>query len=335
MSVISIITLLGFVLFAILLQNETINSYVKPVIPYLPVVSALIMYLIHQFDKDKRIKPKLRISDPKLLGRAMTPVEDATVSIDVVNIGKSKVNLKNLIVLLEQPHKYLPLIKKRVKKKIIGHRGVSLEPNTPIEPDSDISFNFRLACLYKEDTKFVKLGVKTSTGEIFWINARKFNKTVNEHITQYDDAINANTMSLHQICPDTDIESDIVGKLKLMADSGWDMSIIFEKTKQIFDSYEIHDIQWLGVVRDINSIEVRKRWKVHLYNSCSLRDIYTELDEHIASLFKSIVVRTYNELKDENIITIDVNEDQILNDLGIPYNIEHGDYESIVLPPEI
>ena len=58
-------------------------------------------------------------------------------------------------------------------------------------------------------------------------------------------------------------------------------------------------------------------------------DIYTQLDESISSLFKSVVVRTYNELKDSDIITVDVNEDQELNHLGIPYKIAHGDYKSI------
>ena len=37
-------------------------------------------------------------------------------------------------------------------------------------------------------------------------------------------------MSLFQKCPDTDIESDIVEKLKLMADGSWDIGIIFQKT---------------------------------------------------------------------------------------------------------
>ena len=60
-----------------------------------------------------------------------------------------------------------------------------------------------------------------------------------------------------------------------------------------------------------------------------MKDIYTKLDENISSLFKSVVLRTYNELRENNIITIDVNEDQVLNDLDIPYKIKHGDFESI------
>ena len=40
-------------------------------------------------------------------------------------------------------------------------------------------------------------------------------------------------MSLFQKCPDTDIESDIVKKLKLRADSSWDISVIFQKLGNI------------------------------------------------------------------------------------------------------
>ena len=57
------------------------------------------------------------------------------------------------------------------------------------------------------------------------------------------------------------------------------------------------------------------------YNVYSLKNIYTKLEESISSLFKSVAVRTYNELKNENTITIDVNEDQALNELDIPYNL--------------
>ena len=79
----------------------------------------------------------------------------------------------------------------------------------------------------------------------------------------------------------------------------------------------------------IDSIEVRKLRQIHLEQGYYLRDIYTRLDESISSLFKSVVVKTYNELRDSDIITVDVDEDQVLNDLGIPYKIEHGDYKSI------
>ena len=329
MSVISIITLLGFVLFAILQSTKIINLGANTLVVYLPVISGLIIHLINQVDKNKRIKPKLKINQPKLLGLAQKSVEDSIVSIDVANIGKSKVYLKQLIVLLKQPYKYLPFIKKRIKKGIIGFRGAAIDPNTPIEQNSDVSFSFNLAYLYNQDGKFVKFGVKTSTGDIFWINARKFNKTIREHITQYDHTINTNSMSLYQKCPDTDIESDIVKKLKSVADSSWDMDIIFEKTKEIFDSYQIYDIQWIGAISDIDSIQVRKLWQFHLYHSYSLKDIYTKLDESISFLFRSVVLRTYNELREGNIITVDVNEDQMLNNLDIPYKIQHGDYELI------
>lgn len=296
--------------------------------PSLTLVAGLIISFTGVFDKNKRIKPKLKIKDAVFLNQVQTSPENSIIGIDVANIGKSTAYLKRLIVLSEQPHKYLPLIKKRVTKKIIG-RGVSLKPNTPIEPNSDISFDFTLAYLYDEDCKFVKFGVETSTGEIFWINKRDFNKTIRKHKTQYHNRIDATFKTLFQKCPDTDIETDIVGKLKSMADSSWDMNIIFEKTKQIFASYEIHDIQWIGAIRDINSIEIKKLRKFHLPHSFYLKDIYTKLDENISSLFKSVVLRTYNELRENNIITIDVNEDQVLNDLDIPYKIKHGDYESI------
>ena len=297
--------------------------------PYLTLFTGVIIFFMGVFDKNRRIKPKLKIDQPKFLNRVQTSVENSTIGINVANIGKSKVYLKQLIVLLEHPHKYLPFIKKRVEKEVIGHRGVSLEPNTPIEPNSATSFHFGLAYLYNQDGKFVKFGVKTSTGEIFWINKRQFNKMVREHITQYHDTINTTFMSLFQKCPDTDIESDIVEKLKLMADGSWDIGVIFQKTKEIFDTYQIYDIQWIGAIRDIDAIEVRKLRQIHLGHGYYLRDIHTQLDESISSLFKSIVVRTYNELRDSDRITVDVNEDQELNDLGIPYTIKHSDYKSI------
>ena len=190
MSLINIIALLCFVLFAILLGTKTINLNMTAFVPYLPIISALIMHFINQIDKNKRIKPKLKIDQPKFLNIVQTSVENSTISINVVNVGKSKVYLKRLIVLLEQPRKYLPFIKKQVEKEVIGRPGVSLEPNTPIEPNSATSFHFGLAYLYNEDGKFVKFGVKTSTGEIFWINAREFNKTIRKHITQYHNTIN-------------------------------------------------------------------------------------------------------------------------------------------------
>ena len=329
MSLINIIALLCFVLFAILLGTKTINLNMTAFVPYLPIISALIMHFINQIDKNKRIKPKLKIDQPKFLNIVQTSVENSTISINVVNVGKSKVYLKRLIVLLEQPRKYLPFIKKQVEKEVIGRPGVSLEPNTPIEPNSATSFHFGLAYLYNEDGKFVKFGVKTSTGEIFWINAREFNKTIRKHITQYHNTINTTFMSLFQKCPDTDIESDIVEKLKSMADGSWDINIIFEKTKEIFDTYQIDNIQWIGAISDIDSIEVRKLWQIHFGHGYYLRDIYTKLDENISSLFKSVVLRTYNELKNSDVITVDVNEDQEFNNLGIPYKIKHGDYESI------
>lgn len=329
MSVINIIVLLSVVIFFIFLQTKIINLDMNTLGPSLTLLTAVIMYVMGRFDKNKRTKPKLKIDQPEFLNIVQTSVENSTISINVTNIGESKVYLKQLIVLLEQPHKYLPLIKKRIEKKVIGRPGVSLEPNTPIEPNSATSFHFGLAYLYNQDGKFVKFGVKTSTGEIFWINTREFNKTIRQHITQYHNTIDTTFMSLFQKCPDTDIESDMVKKLKLMADSSWDMNIIFEKTKEIFDAYQIHDIQWIGAIRDIDSIEVRKLWQLHLYHSCSLRDIYTKLDESISSLFKSVAMRTYNELKNENTITIDVNEDQVLNELDIPYKVQHGDYKSI------
>ena len=281
------------------------------------------------FDKNRRIKPKLKIDQPKFSNIVQTSVENSTIGINVVNVGKSKVYLKRLIVLIEQPYKYLPFKKKRVEKEVIGRGGVSLKPNTPIEPNSATSFHFRLAYLYDQDGKFVKFGVKTSTGEIFWIKPREFNKTIRKHITQYHNTIDTTFMSLFQKCPDTDIESDIVEKLKLMADGSWDIGIIFQKTKEMFDTYQIYDIQWIGAIRDIDAIEVRKLRQIHLGHGYYLRDIYTQLDESISSLFKSVVVKTYNELRDSDIITVDVNEDQELNDLGIPYKIEHGDYKSI------
>ena len=329
MSVKNIIVLLCVVIFFILLQTKIINWDMNTLGPSLTLLTAVIMYVMGRFDKNKRTKPKLKIDQPEFLNIVPTSFENSTISINVANMGESKVYLKQLIVLLEQPHKGLPFIKKRVKKKIIGHRGVSLEPNTPIEPNSATSFHFGLAYLYNEDGKFVKFGIKTSTSEIFWINAREFNKTIRKHITQYHNTINTTFMSLYEKCPDTDIESDIVKKLKLMADSSWGMNIIVEKTKEIFDTYQIHDIQWIGAIRDIDSIEVRKLWQLHLSHSYSLKDIYTKLEESISSLFKSVAVRTYNELKNENTITIDVNEDQALNELDIPYKVQHGDFKSI------
>ena len=331
-TVISIITLLCFVLFAFLQINKTINFGTNTLVLYLPVISGLIVHLvnqvINQIDKNKGIKPKVKIKDAVFLNQVQTSPENSTISINVANTGKSTAYLKRLIVLSEHPHKYLPFIKKRVTKKIIG-RGVSLKPNTPIEPNSDTSFYFTLAYLYDEDCEFVKFGVETSTGEIFWINKRDFNKTIRKHKTQYDNTINTTFKTLYQKCPDTDIETDIVEKLKSMADSSWDATIIFEKTKQIFDSYQIYDIQWIGAIRDINSIEVKKLRQFHLHNSFYIKDIYTKLDQNISSLFQSVVLRTYNELRENNIITIDVSEDQILNELDIPYKKKHGDYESI------
>lgn len=329
MSIINIFVVFCVLTFFILLQVKTINWDMNNFGPSFALLTAVIMYVMGRFDKNKRTKPKLKIDRPVFLNTAQTSVENSTIGINVANIGEAKVYLKQLIVLLEQPRKGLPFIKKRVKKEIIGHRGVSLEPNTPIEPYSDISFNFGLAYLCNQDGEFVKFGVKTSTGEIFWINAREFNKTVRKHITQYHNTINTTFMTLYQKCPDTDIESDIVKKLKLMADSSWDMNIIFEKTKQIFDTYQIHNIQWIGAIKDIDSIEVRKLWQFQLYHSCYLKDIYTKLEESISSLFKSVTLRTYNELRKENTITIDVNEDQVLNELEIPYKVQHGDFKSI------
>ena len=328
MSVINIIVLLCVVIFFILLQTKIINFDMNTLGPSLTLFTGVIMYVMGRIDKNKRIKPKLKIKDAVFLNQLQTSPENSTISINVANIGKSTVYLKRLIVLSEHPHNYLPFRKKRITKEIIG-RGVSLKPNTPIEPNSDTSFHFTLAYLYDEDCDFVKFGVETSTGEIFWINKRDFNETIRKHISQYDNTINTTFKTLFQQCPDTDIETDIVGKLKLMADSSWDMNIIFQKTKEIFDSYQIYNIQWIGAIRDINSIEVRKLWQFHLYHSRSLKDIYTELDESISSLFKSVAIRTYNELKNENIITIDVNEDQVLNELDIPYKVQHGDFKSI------
>ena len=329
MSLINIIAILCLSVLFILQITKIISLDMNILGPSLTLFAGLIISFMGVFDKNRRIKPKLKIDQPKFLNIVQTSVENSTISINVANIGKSKVYLKQLIVLLEHPHKGLPFIKKRVKKKIIGHRGVSLEPNTPIEPNSATSFHFGLAYLYDQDGKFVKFGVKTSTGEIFWINKRQFNKMVREHITQYHDTINTTFMSLFQKCPDTDIESDIVEKLKLMADGSWDIGIIFQKTKEIFDTYQIYDIQWIGAIRDIDAIEVRKLRQIHLGHGYYLRDIYTQLNESVSSLFKSVVVRTYNELRDSDIITVDIDEDQELNNLGIPYKIEHGDYKSI------
>lgn len=334
MPLINIIALLCLGVVFILQITNIVSLDMNILGPSSTLIAGLIISFTGVFDKNRRIKPKLKIDEPKFLNRVQTSVENSTIGINVANIGTSKVYLKQLIVLTKQPRKYLPFIKKRVKKEIIGHRGVSLEPNTPIEPNSDTSFHFGLAYLYNQDSnnqdgKFVKFGVKTSTGEIFWINKRQFNKMVREHITQYHDTINTTFMSLFQKCPDTDIESDIVGKLKSMADGSWDIGVIFQKTKEIFDTYQIYNIQWIGAIRDIDAIEVRKLRQIHLGHGCFLRDIYTKLDESISSLFKSVVVRTYNELKDSNRIAVDVDEDQELNDLGIPYKIEHGDYKSI------
>ena len=329
MSLINIFAILCLGVLFILQITKIVSLDMNILGPSSTLFAGLIISFTGVFDKNRRIKPKLKIDQPKFLNIVPTSFENSTISINVANMGESKVYLKQLIVLLEQPHKGLPFIKKRVKKKIIGHRGVSLEPNTPIEPNSATSFHFGLAYLYNEDGKFVKFGVKTSTSEIFWINAREFNKTIRKHITQYHNTINTTFMSLYEKCPDTDIESDIVKKLKLMADSSWDMNIIVEKTKEIFDTYQIHDIQWIGAIRDIDSIEVRKLWQLHLSHSYSLKDIYTKLEESISSLFKSVAVRTYNELKNENTITIDVNEDQALNELDIPYKVQHGDFKSI------
>ena len=329
MSLINIIAILCLGVLFILQITKIVSLDMNILGPSSTLFAGLIISFTGVFDKNRRIKPKLKIDQPKFLNIVPTSFENSTISINVANMGESKVYLKQLIVLLEQPHKGLPFIKKRVKKKIIGHRGVSLEPNTPIEPNSATSFHFGLAYLYNEDGKFVKFGVKTSTSEIFWINAREFNKTIRKHITQYHNTINTTFMSLYEKCPDTDIESDIVKKLKLMADSSWDMNIIVEKTKEIFDTYQIHDIQWIGAIRDIDSIEVRKLWQLHLSHSYSLKNIYTKLEESISSLFKSVAVRTYNELKNENTITIDVNEDQALNELDIPYKVQHGDFKSI------
>ena len=323
MSVISIVILLCLGLLFIL---HKIINFGANFLSYFSVFTIVIVYCLGAFDKSRRIKPKLKINQPKFLHLSQLPVEDSTIGINVVNIGKSKVYLKHLIVLVEYPHKYLPFLKKRVKKEVIDRWDV---PDKPIEPDSDISFSFNLANLYKQDGDFVKFGVKTSTGEIFWINRRKFKKTIRKHITQYDNTIDTRFKTLYEKCPDGDIESDIVKTLKSMADSSWDMNIIFEKTKEIFDAYQIYNIQWIGAVRDINSIKVRKLWQIDLDHGYYLRDIYTKLDESISALFKSVALRTYNELRDNNIITIDVNEDQILNNLGIPYKIKHGDYESI------
>ena len=329
MSLIHIIAILCLSVVFILQIANIVSLDMNILGPSSTLFAGLIISFTGVFDKNRRIKPKLKIDQPKFLNRVQISVENSTISINVANIGTSKVYLKQLIVLTEQPRKYLPLIRKRVEKEVIGHRGVSLEPNTPIEPNSATSFHFEMAYLYNEDGKFVKFGVKTSTGEIFWINKRQFNKMVREHITQYHDTINTTFMSLFQKCPDTDIESDIVEKLKLRADSSWDISVIFQKTKEIFDTYQISDIQWIGTIRDIDAIEVRKLRQIRLGHGCFLRDIYTKLDESINSLFKSVVVRTYKELRESDRITVDVNEDQELNDLGIPYKIEHGDYKSI------
>ena len=329
MSLINIIAILCLGVLFVLQITKIISLDMNILGPYLTLFTGVIIFFMGVFDKNRRIKPKLKIDQPKFLNIVQTSVENSTISINVVNVGKSKVYLKRLIVLIKQPYKYLPFIKKRVEKEVIGRPGVSLEPNTPIEPNSATSFHFGLAYLYDQDGKFVKFGVKTSTGEIFWIKAREFNKTIRKHITQYHNTIDTAFMSLFQKCPDTDIESDIVEKLKLMADGSWDIGIIFQKTKDIFDTYQIYDIQWIGAIRDIDAIEVRKLRQIHLGHGYYLRDIYTQLDESITSLFKSVVVRTYNELRDSDIITVDVNEDQELNDLGIPYKIEHGDYKSI------
>ena len=329
MSLINIIAILFLGVLFILQITKIICLDMNILGPYLTVFTAVIIFFMGVFDKNRRIKPKLKIDQPKFSNIVQTSVENSTIGINVVNVGKSKVYLKRLIVLIEQPYKYLPFKKKRVEKEVIGRGGVSLKPNTPIEPNSATSFHFRLAYLYDQDGKFVKFGVKTSTGEIFWIKPREFNKTIRKHITQYHNTIDTTFMSLFQKCPDTDIESDIVEKLKLMADGSWDIGIIFQKTKEMFDTYQIYDIQWIGAIRDIDAIEVRKLRQIHLGHGYYLRDIYTQLDESISSLFKSVVVKTYNELRDSDIITVDVNEDQELNDLGIPYKIEHGDYKSI------
>lgn len=326
MSLINIIAILCLGVLFILQITGIVSLDMNILGPSLTLFAGLIISFAGVFDKNRRIKPKLKINQPKFMHRSKLPLEDSTISINVVNVGKSKVYLKRLIVLLEQPRKYLPFLKKRAEKEVIGRGGVIDES---IEPDSDISFSFNLANLYKQDGDFVKLGVKTRTGEPFWITKRQFNKMVREHITQYHDTIDTTFMSLYEKCPDTDIESDIVEKLKSMADGSWDINIIFEKTKEIFDTYQIDDIQWIGAISDIDSIEVRKLWQIHLGPGYYLRDIYTKLDENISSLFKSVVLRTYNELKNSDVITVDVNEDQEFNNLGIPYKIKHGDYESI------
>ena len=248
MSLINIIAILCLGVLFILQITKIINLDMNILAPSLTLFTGFIISFTSVFDKNRRIKPKLKINQPKFLHRSTLPVEDSIVSINVVNVGKSKVYLKHLIVLLEQPHKYLPFIKKRVEKEVIGRRSVI---DDPIEPDSDISFPFDLSNLYNQNGDFVKFGAKTSTGEIFWINKQQFNKMVREHITQYHNTINTTFMSLYEKCPDTDIESDIVEKLKLMADGGWDINIIFEKTKEIFDTYQIYNIQWIGAIRDI------------------------------------------------------------------------------------
>ena len=136
--------------------------------PSATLFAGLIIFLTGVFDKNRRAKPKLKIDQPEFLNRVQTSVENSTISINVANIGTSKVYLKQLIVLTKQPRKYLPFIKKRVEKEVIGRRGVSLEPDTPIEPNSATSFDFGLAYLYNEDGKFVKFGVKTVVPTVFW-----------------------------------------------------------------------------------------------------------------------------------------------------------------------
>ena len=326
MSLINIIAILCLGVLFILQITNIVSLDMNILGPSSTLFAGLIISFAGVFDKNRRIKPKLKINQPKFLHRSKLPVEDSTISINVVNVGKSKVYLKRLIVLIEQPRKYLPFLKKQVEKEVIGRGGVIDES---IEPGSDISFSFNLANLYKQDGDFVKFGVKTPTHKPIWINKRQFNKMVREHITQYHDTIDTTFMSLYEKCPDTDIESDIVEKLKSMADGSWDINIIFEKTKEIFDTYQIDNIQWIGAISDIDSIEVRKLWQIDLGPGYYLRDIYTKLDENISSLFKSVVLRTYNELKNSDVITVDVNEDQEFNNLGIPYKIKHGDYESI------
>ena len=91
MPLINIIALLCLGVLFILQITQKISLDMNILGPYLTVFAGVIIFFMGVFDKNRRVKPKLKIDQPKFSNRAQASVENSTIGINVANIGKSKV----------------------------------------------------------------------------------------------------------------------------------------------------------------------------------------------------------------------------------------------------